>query len=307
MLFLTGRFLRVTLNKQQSLAIFALLSSAFFWGITWYPYRIMAESGVSAIVSSFYTYVIILTIACVVFVKHWRGLFNLPKNIIWLSLAAGWTNFSYVIAVVDGEVMRVILLFYLAPVWTLILSHFWLHEKTSKTGYIAIAVSLMGAYVMLSNPLSGKLSFPVPKNQSDWLALSAGMGFAVANVMTRKAQHLSLPAKSFAVWVGVIMIVLISTPFLKQGLPAPQLFTSKQWMIMLLLAAVLMAATVLTQYGVTKVAATRASVLFLLELIVAAIGSYYLANEVMSLSEWVGGALILAAAVFAALNHHNEH
>jgi drug/metabolite transporter (DMT)-like permease len=35
-----------------------------------------------------------------------------------LALAAGWTNLAYVLAVIHGEVMRVLLLFYLAPLWT---------------------------------------------------------------------------------------------------------------------------------------------------------------------------------------------
>jgi drug/metabolite transporter (DMT)-like permease len=59
------------------------------------------------------------------------------------------------------------------------------------------------------------------------------------------------------------------------------------------------------QYGVSKIEATRASVLFLFELVVAAIASYYLANEAMTIREWAGGALIIAAAVFAASNHRD--
>jgi len=51
---------------------------------------------------------------------------------------------------------------------------------------------------------------------------------------------------------------------------------------------------------VTKIPATRASVIFLFELVVAAIASYYLAHETMALNEWVGGSLIVLAAIFAA-------
>ena len=295
------------MSKQQPLAIFGLLFGAFCWGIVWYPYRLMDMSGVPGIVSSFYTYIIALAIGCVIFACHWRGISKVPKSIIWLSLVAGWTNLSYVIAIIDGEVMRVMLLFYLAPVWTLILAHFWLHERTTKSGYIAIIVSLIGAYIMLANPLSGTLTLPLPHTESDWFALSAGIGFAMTNVMTRKADYLSLQAKSFAVWIGVITMVLMFLPFVHTSLLLPQVFTIKQWLIMALIALLIMSATLFVQYGVTKITATRASVLFLFELVVAAIASYYLTSEVMTLSEWVGGALILAAAVFAALNHQNEY
>ena len=293
------------LIKPQPLAVFALLFGACCWGIIWYPYRLLDNVGISGIASSLYTYFIALAIGSLIFARHWRGIFALPKSIIWLSLVAGWTNLSYVLAVIDGEVMRVMLLFYLAPVWTLILAHFWLHEKTSRTGYIAIAVSLLGAYIMLANPLSGALALPWPQSQSDWLALSAGIGFAMTNVMTRKAEHLSIAAKSFAVWLGVIMVALIMLPIMQAHLPAPQFFSASQWLMMVVTALLMMAATMFVQYGVTKITATRASVLFLFELVVAAVAAYYLANELMSNSELLGGSLILAAAVFAALHHQD--
>jgi drug/metabolite transporter (DMT)-like permease len=59
---------------------------------------------------------------------------NQPKSIIWLSIIAGWTNLSYVLAIIDGEVMRVMLLFYLSPLWTLVMAYFWLKEPTNKRG-----------------------------------------------------------------------------------------------------------------------------------------------------------------------------
>ena len=270
---------------ENKLAILGCLLGACCWGIIWYPYRILAQSGLAGLASSFYTYVIAVLIASVLLAKHWRRIKNTPNSIVWLCLVAGWTNLSYVVAVIDGEVMRVMLLFYLSPIWTLVLAHFWLHEKTSKTGYIAIAISLVGAYIMLANPLdapSGTLALPMPQSSSDWLALSAGLGFALTNVMTRKASDLSLHAKSFAVWIGVMTMVLFWLPFMHVSLPAPQLLTSKQWLIMTLIALLIMAATYSVQYGVTKMTATRASVLFLFELIVAADASYYLSNEVMT-------------------------
>jgi drug/metabolite transporter (DMT)-like permease len=74
---------------------------------------------------------------------------------------------------------------------------------------------------------------------------------------------------------------------------------------MVLIACLLMAATLFVQYGVAKVTATRASVLFLFELVVAAVASYYLASEAMSMYEWVGGGLIVVAAICAASNQQD--
>jgi drug/metabolite transporter (DMT)-like permease len=299
-------------SNKNTLAIFGLLFGAFCWGIIWYPYRLMAEAGVSGVASSFYTYCIATLFAGTYFskylVKHWRELFNQPQNVVWIGLIAGWTNLSYVLAVIDGEVMRVMLLFYLSPLWTLLLARFWLKEPITKIGFISIAIALIGAYIMLAGPFSTVEShLPIPRNSAEWLALSAGIGFSLTNVITRKSSHLNLLQKSFAVWVGVIVVAAVSAPFLVsyygQNFVTPSFFSLNHWMVMTIIALLLIAATMLVQFGVTQLSAIRASVLFLFELVVAAIASYYLAHEAMTLNEWLGGLLIIAAALTAALNH----
>ncbi len=302
-------------SNKNVLAIFGLLFGAFCWGIIWYPYRIMAEAGVSGVASSFYTYCIATLLAGTYFSKYlvdnWRALFKQPQNVVWIGLVAGWTNLSYVLAVIDGEVMRVMLLFYLSPLWTLLLARFWLQEPITKIGFMSIIIALVGAYIMLAGPFSEVESrLPIPRNSAEWLALSAGIGFSLTNVITRKSSQLSLLQKSFAVWVGVIVVATLSAPFLVndygQNFVTPSFFSLNNWLIMLVIALSLIAATMLVQFGVTQLTAVRASVLFLFELVVAAIASYYLAHEAMTLNEWMGGLLIIAAALTAALNHKDK-
>ena len=186
----------------------------------------------------------------------------------------------------------------------MILAHFWLKEKTQLAGYIAIAVSLVGAFVMLYQPSVSSL--PLPRNTSEWLALSAGVGFSLTNVITRKSSHLSVPAKSFAVWVGVLLVSFIYILLTNTMLPLPQSFDAAQWGMMMIATILIVLATLVVQYGVTKMAATKASVIFVFELVVAAIASYFLANEMMSTNEWIGGSFIIAASIFAAFNQQNE-
>jgi drug/metabolite transporter (DMT)-like permease len=291
--------------NKNFLAIFGLLFGALAWGVIWYPYRLMAQAGVSGVASSFYTYLIATAIGAAAFGKHWRGFFAQPRSIVWLGLAAGWANMSYVIAVIDGEVMRIMLLFYLSPLWTLLLARFWLKEPMTKVGLISIGIALTGAYIMLAGPFSKVTNhWPIPQNTPEWLALSSGMAFAMANVITRKSSHLTIRAKSFAVWIGVLSTALLLSPFVGDKFPLPSFFSVNNWLAMGAIAIFLMAATILVQFGVTQLTAIRSSVLFLFELVVAAFASYYLAHEVMSLNEWIGGSLIIAAALTAALNHH---
>jgi len=291
-------------NKQNFFAVFGLLFGAVCWGIIWYPYRLMAEAGYSGIVSSFYTYSIAVAMGCILFARHWRGVVQLPKHAFILSFVAGWTNLSYVLAVIDGEVMRIMLLFYLSPLWTLILAHFWLKERIHRSGLLAIVVSLVGALIMLHD--FGGNDWPLPRNQAEWLALSSGIGFSLTNVITRRSTHLSIAAKSMLVWIGVAGMALVLLPLLGQQIPPVHTFQAQQWQLMVLIASLLMSATLFVQYGVTKITAIRASVLFLFELVVAAIASYYLANEAMTWNEWLGGGLIIAAALMSAMQPSHQ-
>jgi drug/metabolite transporter (DMT)-like permease len=302
-------------NKQNkpnknALAIFALLFGATSWGLIWYPYRLMSDAGVSGVASSFYTYFVALMIALIYFgiIYFKNGIknelqnafdsFTLSKTLIFLSLTAGWTNLGYVMAVIHGEVMHVMLLFYLSPLWTLILAYFWLKEPISRTGFFAIMLSLIGAFTMLWQPNA----LPLPSSTSDWLAVSAGICFALTNVITRKSHHISLTTKSFAVWIGVVVTSLICKQFLGESFPSPSFFTATQWLVIVLIALLLIAVTLGVQYGVSQILASRAAVIFLFELVIAAVASYYWANEAMTANEWIGGCLIVAAGLVAATN-----
>ena len=98
---------------------------------------------------------------------------------------AGWTNLAYVLGVIHGEIMRVLLLFYLAPLWTIVFSRLLLNEVFSLHGYLVIVFSLAGAMVMLWQPETG---FSLPSSYGDWMGLSAGFMFALSNVLSRKDQ-----------------------------------------------------------------------------------------------------------------------
>ena len=62
---------------------------------------------------------------------------------------------------------------------------------------------------------------------------------------------------------------------------------------------VLLAINLIVQFGLTHTPANQAIVIFLFELVVAAVSSWLLAGERMSTQEWIGGAMIIAASLFS--------
>ncbi len=289
-------------NKQNSQNVFpvaALLGGAAIWGLLWYPYRLLEQAEVSGAVATAITYFIALLLGLMLFRNNLRGAQlsgGKPQLLLWIGLCAGWTNLAYVLGVVHGEVMRVLLLFYLAPVWTILFARLLLNEKLSLHGYLVIALSLAGAATMLGRAENG---FLLPSSYGDWMGLSAGFMFALSNVLSRKDQYHNVQLKSMAVWMGVTLIGFIYSLFL-HDLSLLGNISGNSCMLLLGLGVVVFGLSVMVQYGLTHVPANRAIVIMLFELVVAAGAAYLLTDEAMTSREWIGGAMIVSASLFSA-------
>jgi drug/metabolite transporter (DMT)-like permease len=287
-----------------------ILSGALVWGLIWYPYRALLQAGLPGPLATLMTYVLAMLFGAFMLPRVWRELRAHHGAAAggWtaaLVLSAGWTNLGYVLAMLHGEVMRVLLLFYLAPLWTVLFSYWLLGERLNRHGYLVMALSCSGAAIMLWEPLRG---LPLPQNLSEWTGLSAGMGFALSNVVSRRAAHLSVEAKTWSVLSGT---ALLTAPLLfwqvwtgeiamGQGGAAmlPQL-GAQAWLMLALLGIALCATGYAVQYGVTHLPSNRAALLFLFELVVAALSSYLLAGEVMRMRGWIGAVLIVSASLLS--------
>lgn len=291
-------------SKQKITAVTGLLSGAAVWGMVWYPFRILEQAGISGMLSSFLTYAIALMIGLAISGPIWRELRIAGWWGVLLIFSAGWTNFGYVQAIIEGEVMRVLLLFYLAPLWTVFFAHFLLGERLNRYGYAVIVLSLGGALVMLWQP---SLGLPVPQNRAEWIGLSAGMSFAMTNVVVRHTQHLSVGFKSATVWLGTVLLTGIM--LLYSGDLTAQLSGIRvdSWWLLALIGLVLCATSFAVQFGLTHLPANQAIVLLLFELLFAAVAAYFLAGEKMGGQELVGAVLIVSASLLSGRVHNVAH
>jgi drug/metabolite transporter (DMT)-like permease len=285
--------LRTQNSIQTAAPPLALLAGAIVWGLIWYPYRLLEQSQISGAAASLITYGLALTLGLVFFHRvQWR---HGRLVLVWIALTAGWTNLGYILATLHGEVMRVLLLFYLAPLWTVIFSRVLLNETLNATGALVIALSLSGAMVMLWQPAA----LPLPENAAEWIGLSAGFTFALSNVLARKAHEHDAKTKSLAVFIGVAALALPIV--LAEGASAEPLAAAsvRVWGLLIGVGFAVFVINVVVQYGLAHTTANRAIVILLFEVVVAAIAAYLLAGETMELREWVGGAMIAVASLFS--------
>jgi drug/metabolite transporter (DMT)-like permease len=285
------------LKAFPSVPALALIAGASLWGVVWYPYRLLAQAGIDGIWSSLFTYGAALVIGGVVFFRHWRSLW--PPSVAWIvmALAIGWSNLAYVIGVLEGEVMRVLFLFYLAPLWTVPLAHFILGERLDRTGAGIMALAFAGAMVMLWKP---ELGIPWPSTRPEVLGVIAGFLFALGNVLVRKLHGLSDPAKSIAIWVGVSFAALAHVAWSGTAPAAAWSLAVAQAPLVLGMGVALVGMSLALQYGLSRMPANRAIVILLIELVVASVAAYLLAGERLRPQDWAGGALIVVATLLTA-------
>ena len=288
-------------HHHHRLAVASLLFSASLWGLIWYPLRLLNEAGMGAVWSSLIMYLVAGILAIPVLYKQYKVVSFHRADLLALAIAAGITNVAFVVALIEGEVMRVMLLFYLSPLWTVLLGRWFLGEKLSQSAIIMFMVAMGGSIIMLWNP---EMGWPWPHGMADWLALMASIAFSINNVLARKLGPVSMGVKTGIVWWGVVVTSILVLVW--QQTPVPDVIPTV-WLGAVLLGLLgTTAMTIAVLYGVGKMPVYRSSVIMLFELIVAAIAAWLLTDEIMSLQEWLGGILILMAAYGVARSEITE-
>lgn len=278
-------------QQENVLAIASLLFSASMWGLIWYPLRLLDQAGMDAVWSSLVMYLAAAVLAVPVLFRQYKLIPQHFWQLMALAVAAGVTNVAFVVALIEGEVMRVMLLFYLSPLWTVIIGRWWLGERLSRAAMLMFAVAMSGSLVMLWNP---QIGWPWPHGLADWLALIGSIAFSINNVLARKLADVSMGVKTGVVWWGVVVVSLLVLIWQKIPVPNVELVMwGGAWMLGWL---GIVAMTIAVLYGVARMPVYRSAVIMLFELVVAAVAAWWLTDEAMSLQEWLGGILIIVAA-----------
>ena len=282
------------MKPSATAPVLALLVGAALWGVIWYPFRRLAAAGLDGIWSTVVTYGLALVIGAIVFRAHLPALRRMPAAAWLMGAAIGWSNLGYVLGILEGEVMRVLLLFYLAPLWTVPLARFILGERLDAWGALVIVLAMTGAATMLWRP---DLGAPWPGSFAEWLGVASGFLFALGNVLVRRLAAMTDAAKSIVIWAGVTVAGLVHLP--ASGGPAAPALDAVLANAPLVagLGTSLVAMSYVLQYGLSRLPANRAIVILISELVVAAVSAYFLAGETLRPQDWVGGAFIVLACI----------
>jgi drug/metabolite transporter (DMT)-like permease len=282
----------------------ALMLNAFTWGVSWWPFRQLEAHGLHPLWATVIIYLLSAALIATWRPRAVRQVLGTPA--LWvLVLASGTTNAAFNWAVTIGDVVRIVLLFYLMPLWALVLARALLHERIGARGALRVALALAGAAIVLWPPGGG---VPAPRSLAEWLGVLGGFSFALNNVMLRREAHRPEEGRALAMFAGGVLVSAMVALALSGGGPAagaPAVpwppAPASPWVLGVLgLGAAFVAANLALQYGAARLPANVTSVVMLTEVVFASVTAVWWGDETLTSGTLAGGALILLAAALAA-------
>jgi drug/metabolite transporter (DMT)-like permease len=297
-------------ERATRLAALALVFNAFVWGTSWWPLRHLQAAGLHPLWAT----AIVFTLGSLaIAAARPRALGQVLRTpALWLLVgAAGLTNAAFNWAIVIGDVVRVVLLFYLMPIWAVLLARFVLGERLTRGAALRIALGVVGAAIVLWPPGAGAsptttglaAQLPLPRTLADWLGIVGGASFAFNNVMLRREAQRSEEGRALAMFGGgAVVAAALAAALTATGVALPPPPPAAPWLLLTAaLTVAFLAGNLALQYGATRLPANRTAVVMLSEVLFASLSAVLLGGGSLSGRLVVGGAFIVAGALLAAL------
>lgn len=279
------------------LPVLSLLLAATLWGMYWYPLRWLAELGITGAWIVLLVYAATLIYVPFLVGRRWREFGQSPWLLLGIALASGICNTVFILGVLEGNVIRVTLLFFLSPIWATLLARFFLKEQLTAYSYFTLALAFCGALLILYHPAIG---WPWPQARADWYGLIAGLAFALANVCINKADCVSTPVKTTAIWLGGIVVAGLLILLQAPAVVIPDAAMIRAALLVGVIGMGVM--TLAVTYGISHLPIHRSAVIMLFEVVVASVSTLLLTEVRPRPIEWFGGGLVIIAA-YLAMRH----
>ena len=300
---------------QTLLAGAAIFLSAAFWGLFWIPLRHFHELGIHALWSTALFLGAPIPLALLATWRYGRIRRETLPSLLALGCGCGVSMVLYATGLTISDVIRVIYLFYLMPIWTTLLSYLFLRQPISKVRWAAVALALTGMCLLLGV----ENGFPWPRNVGDWCGVAAGVAWAAclvvlrAKALTEHAAHSSanaVAATAAMLCVGCVTALCLAIAIPEQRADAPtwDALSSAAGLALSIGCLVLWPTSVAMLWGAQYLFPGTAALLTMSELIVATLSAGLWLGTSLTPTATVGAFCILVAALadLTAQRHHER-
>lgn len=287
---------------HSPLPVFALLLNAFIWGLSWWPFRFMHDAGLHPLWATAFMYALVLIGLITLRPGALKQAWQYPVLLL-LAASSGLNNVAFNWAVTVGDVVRVILLFYLMPAWAVLLAWKLLDERPTPMALLRLLLAFAGVVLVLMPADASLAGLFAGLSLADALAVFGGFMFALTNVLLRRFQRIPAQARMLAMFAGCMSMGLLTALAASsvRMVPVFPAFDVSWLLVALGLAVLLMLGNWALQFGAAHLPSGVTSVVMLSEVAFASVSSVLIAHEPLSGRTLAGGALIMGAALLAAL------
>ena len=264
------------------------------WGVYWLPLRYLNHIGLSGSWATAAFFVVAFPPALILVFSARREIEAQFRTFFWLALLNGLVFNLYSNAYAGTTVFNVLFLFYLSPVWSILITRFWLGERVAAARLGCVIVGLAGLVLMLS----GDGGWPFPRNPFDWMASASGMFWSVITIRIRNSAELGATANSASFFLGGIAVALPFAIVLgSDQIPTAQALHAA-WPLLVPIAWLFwLPAQFLLFWGVRRISPVRTGILLMTELISGVATAAWFSGDPITSQQALGGALILAAGL----------
>ncbi len=274
--------------------------AALLWGVWWIPIRYLESLGLHGAWPG-----LVMNLGAFLPALAWvlirGGVLRLDGQAVAGAAFIGLAVTTYSTALNHTDVVRAILLFYLAPVWSKILERTFLGMPWRWTSTVALVAALSGAYLVLG----GRVRLDA-LNFGDVLALVSGVAWAGGAALTfsgRSANTISM------VTVTALFSVLIAVPFaLASGMAE-----SGRDLGLAVTAGIgggmiyVLPTMILTLWSARRLAPATLTFLLTAEIVSGVVSSAVLLDEPFGVMQMTGTVLIVFAAMGEILSGKGQH
>jgi drug/metabolite transporter (DMT)-like permease len=280
---------------NSRIAVIVLLFSSIGWGLTWLPIKALGDAGLNGL------HLVFIVMGSVsVVLMPWM----VCQRALWLpilpfmllvALFGGLANIAFQISMLNGDVIRVMILFYMLPIWSVLGGRFILGEVLDRRRLTTLLLCVGGAFLILDIWNVSWSSF----SWIDALALLAGFALAANAIVFRFTMDAPFASKIGFMFVGGFVLVSAILVLYPTGVALPSTSViggavayGLVWILLVSYGSM---------WGVTCLGAGRGSVLIVVELVVAVLSVLVITQVELKFHEAIGCIMVVLAAILEGI------
>ncbi len=291
--------------RNSSMASGALVIGGAMWGLFWIPLRAIGNTGLKGAWPGMLVFSVIAVVLLVALIARGSRFDARWWTLAWCGLCTGAAFSLYAVSLFMTDVVRVILLFYMTPVWSTLLGLCFLGERLTLSRVMALALGFCGLLIILG----AGVQFPWPRNTGDVLAFLAGVAWAYGTFCLYRSGQTDIVEQVAVFSFGVVFVSMIAIAFggAFAEAPSPWPPLTRLLPILLFTAAFGLPMIVLTIWPATVLSPARVGLLLMSEVVVGVISAALVSGEPFGLRELLGAICIACAGLLEVMGKKAPH